>query len=105
MTDAPKKYLTEKEVADLFRVSQPTVKNWRDAGLLEYFQPTGSTRVLYPSESIEAFERNYTRRVKRMEVAHSARARRETPGDTFQIREGLENLAGSAFPKTFQLRF
>lgn len=79
MTDAPKKYLTQKEVANLFRVSQSTIKNWRDAGLLEYLQPPGSTRVLYPRESIEEFERNYTRRVKRLEVAHSVKAKRETP--------------------------
>ena len=79
MTDAPKKYLTQKEVADLFRVSQSTVKNWRDAGLLEYFQPPGSTRVLYPRKAIEEFEGNYTRRVKIFEVAHSVRAKRETP--------------------------
>ena len=80
MSDVEKKYLTQKEVADLFRVSQSTVKNWRDAGLLEYFQPPGSTRVLYPRKAIEEFERNYTRRVKRLEVAHSAKAKREPPG-------------------------
>jgi hypothetical protein len=77
MADAIKKYLTQKEVADLFRVSQSTIKNWRDAGLLEYFQPPGSTRVLYPRESIEQFEKNYTRRVKRFDVAHSVKTRRE----------------------------
>ena len=43
-----KKYLTQQEVADLFRVSPGTVKNWRDAGLLDYFQVPGSSRVLYP---------------------------------------------------------
>jgi excisionase family DNA binding protein len=77
MADAAKKYLTQKEVADLFRVSQSTIKNWRDAGLLEYFQPPGSTRVLYPREAIEQFEKNYTRRVKRFEVAHSVRTKGE----------------------------
>lgn len=56
------KYLTQQEVADLFRVKSGTVKNWRDAGLLEYFQPPGSTRVLYPRESVEDFERQYTKK-------------------------------------------
>jgi hypothetical protein len=56
------KYLTQKEVADLFRVQPSTVKNWRDAGLLEYFQPPGSTRVLYPRESVEALERQHTKK-------------------------------------------
>jgi excisionase family DNA binding protein len=77
MPDTDKKYLTQKEVAELFRVSQSTVKNWRDAGLLEYFQPPGSTRVLYPRASIEEFERNYTRRVKKMEVSHAPKAKKE----------------------------
>lgn len=79
MPDIDKKYLTQKEVAELFRVSQSTVKNWRDAGLLEYFQPPGSTRVLYPKAAIEEFESNYTRRVKKMEVAHSVKTKRESP--------------------------
>jgi len=56
------KYLTQQEVADLFRVQPSTVKNWRDAGLLEYFQPPGSTRVLYPRESVEEFERQNTKK-------------------------------------------
>jgi transcriptional regulator with XRE-family HTH domain len=33
------KYLTQEELALRFRVSQSTVKNWREKGLLEYFQP------------------------------------------------------------------
>lgn len=78
MPDKEKKYLTQREVAELFRVSQSTVKNWRDAGLLEYFQPSGSTRVLYPRASIEEFEINYTRRLKKAEVADSGKKMRET---------------------------
>ena len=58
------KFLTQQEVALLFRVSLSTVKNWRDAGLLDYFQPPGSTRVLYPRESIEEFEKQHTKRAK-----------------------------------------
>jgi len=56
------KYLTQQEVADLFRVKPATVKNWREAGLLEYLQPPGSTRVLYPRESVEEFERQHTKK-------------------------------------------
>ena len=48
------KYFTQQEVADLFRVKPATVKNWRDAGLLDYFQPPGSSRVLYPKASVAA---------------------------------------------------
>jgi excisionase family DNA binding protein len=88
MSDIQKKYLTQKEVADLFRVSQSTIKAWRDAGLLEYLQPPGSSRVLYPREAIEAFERNYTRRAKRFEVAHSIEPKSEkavTPSKSKKI--------------------
>ena len=61
------RYMTQEEVALQFRVSQSTVKSWRDQGELEYFQPDGSSRVLYPRESVEAFERRFTRRAKTIE--------------------------------------
>lgn len=57
-------YLTQAEVAARFRVTQSTIKNWRDQGKLEYFQPDGSTRVLYPREAVEQFERRFTKRAK-----------------------------------------
>jgi len=39
--DLEKKYLTQKEVADRFRVTPSTIKNWRDEGKLVYiFQTT-----------------------------------------------------------------
>jgi hypothetical protein len=58
------KYLTQQEVADLFRVSSGTVKNWRKAGMLDFFHPPGSTRVLYPRDSVEQFEKENTRKAK-----------------------------------------
>jgi hypothetical protein len=60
--DLETKYMTQQEVADLFRVRPGTIKNWRDAGLLEYLQPPGSTRVLYPRKSVEELEKNCTKR-------------------------------------------
>jgi len=60
--DVEKKYLTQQEVADLFRVQPGTVKNWRDAGYLDYLQVPGSSRVLYLVEAINQFERQHTRR-------------------------------------------
>jgi predicted site-specific integrase-resolvase len=62
--EAQTRYLTQQEVALLFRVSLSTVKNWRDAGLLDYFQPPGSTRVLYPKDSVEEFERQSIKKAK-----------------------------------------
>ena len=56
-----KELWTQKEVADYFRVVPGTVKNWRDQGLLSYWQAPGSTRVLYFSAGIKDFrDRNIT---------------------------------------------
>jgi hypothetical protein len=73
------KYLTQEEVALLFRVSPSTVKNWRDAGLLTYFQPPGSTRVLYPREAVEEFERQHTRKAKILKFKRPTEIKREKP--------------------------
>jgi excisionase family DNA binding protein len=78
--DLEKKYMTQEEVAVLFRVSQSTIKNWRDKGLLEYLQPTGSTRVLYPRETIEEFETLHRQRAKVIEFKRSEPVKREEPG-------------------------
>ena len=58
------KYLTQQEVADLFRVRPGTIKNWRDAGYLDYLQVPGSSRVLYPAETINDFEQKHIKRAK-----------------------------------------
>ena len=55
-------YFTQNEVADLFRVTPNTVKNWREAGLLEYFQAPGSTRVLYPVGGVNQFKETYKKK-------------------------------------------
>jgi len=60
--DVEKKYLTQQEVADLFRVKPGTVKNWRDAGYLDYLQVPGSSRVLYLVETIHQFEQQHTKK-------------------------------------------
>jgi excisionase family DNA binding protein len=77
--DLEKKYMTQEEVALLFRVSQSTVKNWRDAGLLGYLQPPGSTRVLYPKETVEDFEKQHTRKAKVLEFKRPAEVKKGKP--------------------------
>ena len=77
--DLERKYMTQEEVALLFRVTPSTVKNWRDAGLLEYFQPTGSTRVLYPREAVEEFEKQHTKKAKILEFKRPSEIKREKP--------------------------
>jgi excisionase family DNA binding protein len=77
--DLERKYMTQEEVALLFRVSLSTLKNWRDAGLLGYFQPTGSTRVLYPKEAVEEFEKQHTKKAKFLEFKRPAEVQKGKP--------------------------
>lgn len=49
-------FLTSKEVADRWRLSDQTLANWRSAGKGPPFIRVG-TRVLYPIEGINAFEK------------------------------------------------
>ena len=50
-----KELWTQQEVADYFRVVPSTVKNWRDRGLINYWQAPGSSRVLYYADEIKDF--------------------------------------------------
>ncbi len=45
-------FLTQKEVAELFRVSTNTIGNWEKRDLLSRWQAPGSTHVLYLSEEV-----------------------------------------------------
>jgi len=85
--DLEKKYLTQQEVARMFRVSPSTIKNWRDQGKLDYFQPDWSSRVLYPVESIEEFERLHTTKAKVIEFKKPAEVKREMPGMSSKPRK------------------
>ena len=79
MADAreSRKFLTQGEVAYRFRVSPSTIKNWRARGLLRFFQVPGSSRVLYPVEAVEEFERQSLQREK--EVVRLTGIKRERP--------------------------
>ena len=77
--DLEKKYMTQQEVAERFRVSPSTIKNWRDQGKLDYFQPDWSARVLYPADSIEEFERQHTKKAKVIEFKKPAEIKRIKP--------------------------
>jgi transcriptional regulator with XRE-family HTH domain len=48
-------FLTQKEVAEYFRVSTNTVGNWEKRGLFSRWQAPGSTRVLYLSNEVKDF--------------------------------------------------
>lgn len=49
-------YLTSKELADRWRLSDQTLANWRYAGKGPPFIRVGA-RVLYPAEGIHAYEK------------------------------------------------
>jgi len=70
-------YLTQAEVASRFRVTQSTVTNWRQKGLLKYFQASGSTRVLYPIDVVTEFENQSLHQEK--EVIKPKGIKRERP--------------------------
>ena len=65
--------VTQNEVADYFRVVSGTVKNWREKGLLRYWQAPGSSKVLFYRDDILYFRDEYTfsnksRNKKRAEI-------------------------------------
>lgn len=55
-----KVYLNSAELAQKWRCSLGTIRNRRRKGLIDYFKAPGSRTYLYPVESIEAFEKNFT---------------------------------------------
>ncbi len=59
-----KELWTQQEVADYFRVVPGTVKNWRLRGLLTYWQPPGSKRVVYFRDDVKSFRDRYTQNAK-----------------------------------------
>ena len=76
-TKEERSYLTQAEVASRFRVTETTIKNWREKGLLRYLRVVGSTRVLYPIDSLEEFEKQSIHQEK--EVVRPKEIKRERP--------------------------
>lgn len=73
-------FLTQQEVASYFKVVPATIKNWRDRGLLSYWQAPGSTRVLYYSSGVKEFRDKNTFNKKGGDVERKAvRVKREKP--------------------------
>jgi hypothetical protein len=62
--DKENKLWTQQEVADYLRVVPSTVKNWRDRGLIKFWQAPGSTRILYFENDIKDFIEKNTNGVK-----------------------------------------
>ena len=62
-----KKFLTQGELAERWRLTESTIKNLRDRGQLPYLRLPGSSRVLYPAETIEELERLHTTLAKEVD--------------------------------------
>lgn len=62
------KYLTQKELAKRWKVSEGTIKNRRDNKIIkEFLRMPGSTKVLYPLNHINEVEKQYTTKVKEVD--------------------------------------
>lgn len=74
-----KELWTQQEVADYFRVVPSTVKNWRERGLLSFWQAPGSTKVLYYRDEIKDFREQNTINKKKGGDKLKAEIRRVKP--------------------------
>ncbi len=59
-TNEQEKYMTQSEVAKLFKKSEGTIINWRKQGMFSFFRPPGSRSVLYLKAGIEDLEKQHT---------------------------------------------
>lgn len=55
-----KELWTQQEVAGYFRVTSNTIRNWRNRGLLSYWQAPGSPKKLYFKEEISSFVKTFS---------------------------------------------
>ena len=72
-----KQFLTQKEVADRWRCAESTIINYREKGLISYFQLPGSSKILYLIDDIEEVESQNTK--KRGGDKPKAKVKREKP--------------------------
>src|SRR6056297_2290226 len=56
-----KAFLKQAELAERWGCSQSTIINYRNKGLISYFQLPESTKVLYPVAEVLEIERKYTK--------------------------------------------
>ena len=64
-----KKFLNQSELAERWRLTESSIKNLRDRGHLPYFRLPGSSRILYPVETVEELERLHTTMAKEVDKA------------------------------------
>lgn len=70
-------FLAQKELASRWKLTQTTLKNLRDKGVLPYFRVPSSSKILYPLEAILNIEKN---NIQLKEEKHElAESKREKP--------------------------
>lgn len=75
-----KKFFTQGELARRWRLTQSSIKNLRDRGQLPYFRLPGSSRVLYPVDTVEELERLHTISAKEVDKKrHYTEIKRKKP--------------------------
>lgn len=52
-------YLSQRELAERWKMTECSIKNLRVKGKIPYFCPPGSSRFLYPVNGIKAIERQH----------------------------------------------
>lgn len=72
-----KDFLTQKEVADILRVSVGTVISRREKGLLPYLRFPGTKRVVYPVEGVSEALRQSTTQSKEVQNQNTRRTVRK----------------------------
>jgi len=58
--DNEKQYFTQKELANRWQCAQGTIINYRNKGIISFFQLPESTKILYPVDEIIELEKNNT---------------------------------------------
>lgn len=69
-----KVFLKQAEMAERWGCSQGTIINYRNKGLISYFQLPESTKVLYPVSEILEIERKYTKNSSKTKGGDSKKA-------------------------------
>ena len=59
-TDRDKIFLTQKELAKRWRMTEGTIIKMRDNGIVPFFRLPDSNRILYPVISVLAIEKKHT---------------------------------------------
>ena len=76
---------TQNEVAEYFRVVPGTVKNWREQGLLSYWQAPGSSRVLFFRDEVKDFQNKHTISMKKGGDQQKAEIKKVKPSVSSEI--------------------